>query len=97
MAVGIVHHFEPVEIDKQDRKVPLLEKHAAGAGNRLPQPVEKERPVRQPGQRVMGGVEADDLLGLLAVGDIARDSIGAEGAAAAWGCRRWDRHRSPSR
>ncbi len=78
--VGVVHLLEAVEVDEEHGQVALVEKHAPGARDRLPQPVEEERAVRQSGERIVGCMEAADLLGLLAVGDVAGHTVGAEKA-----------------
>jgi len=53
---GIVDRLEIVEIDEQRRERHLV---AAGANQRLIDTVEDQCPVRQPGQRVVGGEECE--------------------------------------
>ena len=53
MPEAVVHGLEPVEVAEEH---PGLVARALGAGDRMSQPVEQQRPVRQPGERVVEGL-----------------------------------------
>ena len=50
VAERVVDQLEPVEIERQDRDVDAL---TLPAGERVREPVERQRPVRQRGQRIV--------------------------------------------
>ncbi len=52
MAEGVIDHLEPVEVHEQHADAGVL---AAGAGDRLSQPLEHQRAVGQAGERVVVG------------------------------------------
>ena len=74
MAVGVIDQFEAVDVDEHHPKplslsFRMLQGHA--------QPILEQRPVGQPGEQIVKGLEGDGFLGLLAVGDVPRDARGA--------------------
>jgi len=64
VAEGVVDPFEPVEVDEVHRDGTA---GACRAGERLLEPVEEQRAVRQPGQRIVQRPVGQPVLGLLEV------------------------------
>ena len=71
VAQALVDQLEAVEVEGQDRGERVAAAALALGG--LPEPVQEQQPVGQPGQRVVQGPVADVVVGGLAVHDIAQD------------------------
>ena len=78
VAEGVVDQLEAVDVDEHDCE-------RAGAALRLRdrelEAILEQHPVGQVGELVVVGLEGDDLLGALALGDVARDAVEADHAA----------------
>ena len=67
---GVVDDLEAVEVEKHDRHQAV---DALGVDHRLLQAFEQQRAVRQAGERVVVGEEAQPFLGLAPLGDVLDD------------------------
>ena len=72
VAHGVVDELEPVEVDEQHCGVGA---RALGAREGRLEVVEEEVPVRQPGERVVGGIVREPFLELLAVGQVHEHAV----------------------
>ena len=70
MSQCVVHVLEPVEIDQKERKLPVV---ALRHRKRVRQPFMEQRPIGKRGQRIMGGDDAQLLVGPPAFLDVAID------------------------
>ena len=68
VAEAVVDELEAVEVEEEDGEVVVVV--AATPGHGLPQPVEEEGAVGQPGEGIVERVVEDLLLGALALGDV---------------------------
>ena len=92
VAVGVVDPLEPVEITEQDGHlgtVPL------GAGDGGGEPVEQQRPVRQPGQRVVQGRVLEVPLGVHDLRHVPDDGEAAQHRPVGGAAERRDVPRQP--
>ncbi len=69
VAVAVVDQLKAVEIEKKDGDRLIA---SPGAGKRLLETIDNERPVRKVGQRIMEGKVGELGFGLLALGDVDR-------------------------
>ena len=67
VAEAVVDHLEVVEVEEQHRDALVVE---LGVGERAPEPVDEEQPVRQPGERVVDRLVREPLAARLALGDV---------------------------
>ncbi len=67
MTAGVVDELEIVEVEEHHREPAT---GATGPAERVLEPVEEQRPVRQAGQRIMAGAIGERLGGELALGDV---------------------------
>ena len=79
VAEGVVHHLEAVDVDEQHREAVILV--APGAIERVAQQIEEQRPVRQPGERVVPGVVRHPLHQRAVAGDVVHQPGGANGCS----------------
>ena len=78
MALGVVEHLEPVEVQEEHRggAAPCV-----GGGEGVAYPVVQQRPVGQPGQGVVQGLVPQRQLQPFPVPDVARDGRHAQDVA----------------
>src|SRR5262245_63470210 len=68
MTEAVVDRLEVVEVEEHDGDVLVL---APRAGERVPDTLREQRPVREPGDRVVEGLMRELLLERLALADVA--------------------------
>ena len=72
---AVIDRLETIEIEVEHRE-PRIAQRAPGAVKQVLQPVEEQRAVREIGERIVERLVLQLLLGLLALGDVARDPEG---------------------